>query len=159
MAAKSAGIVAYQIEEGIARYLLVHPGGPFYKNKDSHVWSIPKGEYADGEDGLMTAIREFQEEIGSPVSGEFVALTPVRQKSGKLVSAWAVKVNERISLTKSNNFSLEWPPRSGKMQEFPEVDKAEWFTLEEAADKIIPRQLPILEELHQMIRGKRNASL
>lgn len=155
MAAKSAGILAFIEDVDEIRYLLVHPGGPFYKSKDKGAWSIPKGEYLEGEDVLAAAIREFEEELGINVDGDFLPLNPVKQKSGKTVTAWAIKVQQRLSLIYSNTFSMEWPPHSGKMQEFPEVDKAEWFTYDEAVEKLLPAQLPMLQQLAQTIKGKR----
>src|SRR5689334_13919801 len=123
----SAGILLYRIRSGTLEVLLVHPGGPFWTRKDLGAWSIPKGEFEEGDDPLETAKREFLEETGAPVSGKFVALTPRKQKSGKLVHAWAVEGDLDASTIVSNSFSMEWPPRSGKQQEFPEVDRGEWF--------------------------------
>src|SRR4051812_42845541 len=118
----SAGLLVYRLVEGGLEVFLVHPGGPFWAAKDLAVWSIPKGEYALGEDPLAAALREFQEETGHTVSGQFQPLSPVKQPGGKVVSAWAVQGDFDASVIVSNTFSMEWPPRSGKFQRFPEVD-------------------------------------
>src|SRR5207237_994981 len=114
------------------------PGGPFYKRKDAGVWTIPKGEIEQAEDGLATAKREFEEETGFPAKGEFLELTPIKQKSGKIVRAWAFEGDCDPEKLKSNTFKMEWPPHSGRMEDFPEVDQAAFFTLEAAKDKINP---------------------
>ena len=133
MPKSSAGIIAYRKKEGILQVLLVHPGGPFYKNKDAGAWSIPKGEYEAGEDPLEVALREFEEETGNRIiNKKFITLTPVITKSRKHISAWAVEQDFDQCFIRSNEFSMEWPPRSGKQQSFAEVDAAEWFGLEEA---------------------------
>ena len=132
-------------------YFLVHPGGPFWKNKDQGAWSVPKGEYVDGEDPLLAAQREFEEETGFPVSGNFIALKPVKQKSGKIVYAWACEGDIDATIIRSNTFQLQWPPRSGKFIETPEVDKGGWFTYEDAKVKLIPGQVPILDELNNLL--------
>jgi len=126
--------------------LLVHPGGPFFSKKDLGAWSIPKGEFTT-EDPLAAAIREFKEELGIDIAGNFHPLAPVKLKSGKIVHAWAIEADLDISQTVSNTFTIEWPPRSGKMQEFPEVDKVEWFTIGEAKEKINGAQVGFIEEL------------
>ena len=143
----SAGILLYRFNKKITEVFLVHPGGPFWKNKDEGAWSIPKGEYIEDEDPLKAAIREFREETGIPISGDFIPLTTVKLKSGKYVKAWALQMDIDVTAVKSNTFSLEWPPRSGKKIEVPEVDKAEWFELKEAKLKINVGQAPLLEEL------------
>jgi predicted NUDIX family NTP pyrophosphohydrolase len=143
----SAGILAFRTHDGITKVLLVHPGGPFFLKKDLGAWSVPKGEVDEGEDMLAAAKREFSEETGASIDGIFTPLTPIKQKNGKTVHAWAVAVSQDISFVSSNLFSLEWPPRSGKFREFPEVDKAEWFTSDEARIKINPAQIPFLEEI------------
>jgi predicted NUDIX family NTP pyrophosphohydrolase len=130
---------------------LVHPGGPFWKNKDIGAWSVPKGEYEEGEDPLAAAKREFEEETGSIIRGEFSELTPVKQKSGKLVSAWAVEGDIDPAKLRSNVFMFQWPPKSGKFIEIPEVDKGEWFTISEAKVKIIPGQIPLIDELVSLL--------
>ena len=127
--------------------LLVHPGGPFWARKDTGAWSIPKGEIAEDEDPFEAAIREAREELGVAVDGDFVALTPVRQAGGKLVRAWAVKADLDPAAVRSNTFELEWPPKSGRTQTFPEVDRAAWFPLDEARHKILGGQVPLLDEL------------
>jgi len=145
----SAGILLYRIRAGALEVLLVHPGGPYWQHKDAGVWSIPKGEIEDGADALATARREFREETGSPVDGDFVPLTPLRQRGGKLVHAWALKGELDAASISSNSFSLEWPPRSGRQQEFPEVDRAAWLAIGEAAEKINPGQRGFLEQLQR----------
>ena len=127
--------------------LLVHPGGPFWKNKDDGAWTIPKGEVADGEDLLATAIREFKEETGTGPTGNFVPLSPVKQKGGKVVHAWAVEGDLDTSTFRSNAFRMEWPPRSGKQVEFPEVDRAEFFDFATARAKINSAQIAWIDEL------------
>jgi predicted NUDIX family NTP pyrophosphohydrolase len=146
MAKKSAGILLFR-KRGEIEFLLVHPGGPFWKNKDTGAWSVPKGEFDDEEDGLEAAQREFFEETGQQVEGYFIELNPIRQKSGKMVYAWAVEGDFDPAALKSNLFEVEWPPRSGKKQSFPEVDKAAWFNLEKAKEKIVPAQSLLLEDL------------
>ena len=145
MAKRSAGILLYRRREGALEVFLAHPGGPFWARKDLGAWTIPKGEIDDGEDPLEAARREFAEEIGVRLDGEFRELDPIRQKGGKLVLAWAVEGDCDPAAVRSNLFSMEWPPKSGKLAEFPEVDRAAWFTLEEAKAKILPSQLPLLE--------------
>lgn len=126
-------------------FLLVHPGGPFWKHKDLGVWSIPKGEYAEGEDALAAAKREFEEETSVAPRGEFLALGKVTQASGKIVTAWAFEGDCDAEAIHSNTFSMEWPPKSGKQQEFPEVDRAGWFALELARSKILKAQAEFLD--------------
>jgi predicted NUDIX family NTP pyrophosphohydrolase len=131
--------------------LLTHPGGPFWAGRDLGAWSIPKGEYEPGEEPLAAARREFEEELGTPPpDGPFEDLGEVRQKGGKLVRAWAVSGELDASTIASNTFELEWPPRSGKLIEVPEVDRAEWFTLEQAREKINPAQVELLDRLSQI---------
>jgi predicted NUDIX family NTP pyrophosphohydrolase len=143
----SAGILLFRFLNKEIEFFLVHPGGPFWKNKDEGAWSVPKGEFIQGEDPLKAAQREFEEETGIKVSGNFLALSPVKLKSGKQVQAWALEKDVDHEKIKSNTFSLEWPPRSGKMIDVPEVDRAAWFTTEEAKKKINPGQLPLIDEL------------
>ena len=128
---------------------LVHPGGPFWMKKDAGAWSIPKGEYSDDEDPASAARREFEEETGFaiPPDADLIPLSEVKQPGGKVVKAWACEGDYDASLIRSNPFSLEWPPKSGRMREFPEVDRAAWFSVDEAREKILKGQLPILEEL------------
>ena len=146
MPKRSAGLLMYRRSGGHVEVLLVHPGGPFWMKKDTGAWSIPKGEYDDGEDAFAAATREFQEETGLVAQGPFLPLAPARQ-SGKIVQAWAFEGDCQPESLRSSTFSLEWPPRSGRRQEFPEVDRAEWFGLEEARRKIIPGQVALLDEL------------
>jgi len=144
---KSAGILVYRFHSGELEVFLVHPGGPFWKNKDDGAWSIPKGEYTDGEDPLEAAKREFEEETGIACDGKFIMLDPIKQKGGKAVSAWALEKNIETKSIKSNLFSMEWPPKSGKMQEFPEVDKGDWFGLNDARLKINLSQAAFIDQL------------
>jgi predicted NUDIX family NTP pyrophosphohydrolase len=149
MAAKrSAGILLHRRRDGGHEVLLVHPGGPFWAKKDVGAWSIPKGEYEDGEDARACALREFAEEIGAPPpDGELVDLGEVRQRSGKVVTGWALEGDADADAIRSNTFTMEWPPRSGTMREFPEVDRAAWFSLDEARERILPGQAPLLDRL------------
>jgi predicted NUDIX family NTP pyrophosphohydrolase len=148
----SAGILLYRIRSGALEVFLVHPGGPFWAKKDAGAWSIPKGEFEEGADSLETAKREFLEETGSPIGGRFVALVPQKQRSGKLVHAWAVEGELDASSVRSNSFSMQWPPRSGKSQEFPEIDKGEWFNIPAAREKLLAGQRGFLDELEKMLR-------
>ena len=150
MPTKSAGIIAYRKRREI-EVLLVHPGGPFWRNKDLGAWSIPKGEYADGEDAIIAARREFAEELGLELSMPLLALGQVKQRGGKIVTAFAAEFDVDVRSIRSNSFEMEWPPRSGKRQTFPEVDRAEWFTLAEAHEKINAGQRPLLERLAQVV--------
>lgn len=148
MPARSAGILVHRLRNGAVEVLLVHPGGPLWARRDAGAWSIPKGEYSDGEDPLAAARREFQEELGTSVpEGELVELGEVRQRSGKRVLAWAVPGDVDASAAHSNTFELEWPPRSGRRIEVPEIDRAEWFGLEEARRRINPAQTELLDRL------------
>lgn len=151
---KSAGLLLYRTSPGRTEYFLVHPGGPFWKNKDIGAWSVPKGEFEDGEDPLKAAQREFEEETGIAIHGKFIELKPVKQKSGKMVHTWACEGDIDHTIIRSNTFPFEWPPRSGKYIEIPEVDKGGWFTYEEAKEKLIPGQVPILDELKNMLDNK-----
>ena len=126
---------------------LVHPGGPFFKNKDLGAWSIPKGEFVNGEEALVAAKREFEEETGQAIDGDFNELKPVRLKSGKTVHAWAIEGDINHETITSNLFEMEWPPKSGKKQSFPEIDRAGWFEVEEAKLKINGAQVGFIEEL------------
>ena len=147
---RSAGILAFRrTANGTLEVLLGHPGGPFWKNKDAQAWSIPKGELALEENALAAARREFREEMGFAIDGEFVELTPVRQSGGKTVHAFAVEADFDASKAHSNTFSLEWPPKSGRTHEFPEIDRAEWFPLETALEKITTGQVPLLQQLRE----------
>jgi predicted NUDIX family NTP pyrophosphohydrolase len=143
---KSAGILLFRRKPHLEIFL-VHPGGPFFKNKDDGAWSIPKGEYAPAEDPLNAAKREFFEETGVVVSGDFIAIGEIKQASGKIVSAWALEVDVDAAAIKSNTFEMEWPPKSGRKVHFPEVDRAEWFSIGAARIKILPAQLPFLDRI------------
>ena len=148
MATISAGLLLYRRRDGKLEVLLVHPGGPFWQKRDEGAWSIPKGEQADSENALECARREFQEELGAePPSGEAAALGSVRQSGGKTVHAWAVEGDFDVTQARSGSFEVEWPPRSGKMQRFPEVDRAEWFEVETARRKLIPAQVAFIDRL------------
>ena len=142
----------YRLKNGKLEFLLVHPGGPFWKNKQAGVWSIPKGEINPSEDALATAQREFAEELGTKPTGHFTELTPIRQKGGKVVRAWAVEGDFDPAFFKSNTFQMEWPPRSGKLQEFPEIDQAAFFPFDQAKEMINPAQVPLLEEVKQFAK-------
>jgi predicted NUDIX family NTP pyrophosphohydrolase len=148
MPAQSAGILLHRTRDGQLEVLLVHPGGPFWARRDAGTWSIPKGEYDPGEEPLAAARREFQEELGSPApDGPSDELGEVRQKAGKRVRAWAVEGDLDATAARSNTFELEWPPRSGRMIEVPEIDRAEWFGLREARRRINPAQAELLDRL------------
>jgi predicted NUDIX family NTP pyrophosphohydrolase len=152
MAKQNAGIILYRHRDSALEIFLVHPGGPFWKNKDSGAWSIPKGEFDEREDPLQAARREFYEETGCSVDGSFIALRPVRQAGGKMVHAWAVEGDCEAESIRSNSFTIEWPPRSGQRKEFLEVDRAGWFSLELAREKILKGQLMLLDELQRILR-------
>ena len=148
---ESAGLLMYRWCNSALEVFLVHPGGPYWAKKDLGAWSIPKGECAEDEDRRDAAKREFQEETGFLPEGNFIALTPIKQPGGKLVHAWAFKGDCDAEAIVSNTFSIEWPPRSGKRQAFPEVDRAEWFTIDAAKKKILKGQVGFLEELERML--------
>ena len=150
MPKKSAGLLLYRERAGRLEVFLVHPGGPFWARKDAGAWSIPKGEFGDDEDALHAARREFAEETGLSVDGAFVALPPLRQPSGKLIHAFALRADVDPAQLRSNTFMLEWPPKSGQQREFPEVDRAAWFALDEAAAKIQNGQAPLLQRLRRL---------
>ena len=147
MPKQSAGLLMFRLRDGEPEVLLVHPGGPFWATKDEGAWSIPKGEFPAEEQPLAAAQREFEEETGCRARGPFIPLTPVTQRSGKLVHAWAVEGDCNAAQLRSNVFSLEWPPKSGRRQEFPEVDRAEWFSVPVALRKINAAQRAFLTEL------------
>lgn len=157
MPKKSAGILWYRVKDDVLQVFLIHPGGPFWRNKNAGTWSIPKGEFEEGEDPLQAAKREMQEETGIDTNNnglknsEFIKLNPVRQKSGKTVFAWAAQGDFDASQLTSNTFELEWPPKSGKKGIFPEVDKGEWFTIEEAKKAILAYQLPLIIQLEEIV--------
>jgi len=149
----SAGLLMYTIIEGKLKVFLAHPGGPFFKNKDEGFWSIPKGLIEKNEEYLQTAIREFKEETGITPKGEYLPLGSIKQRNGKVVYAWAFPVeSEGLRFIGSNTFKLEWPPRSGNIHEFPEIDKAEYFTIEIAKKKINEAQIELLSRLEKHLK-------
>jgi predicted NUDIX family NTP pyrophosphohydrolase len=148
MAKRSAGILLHRVADGAVQVLLVHPGGPFWARRDAGVWSIPKGEYEDGDDPRACALREFEEETGTALPPiELTDLGELKQKSGKLVRAFAAEGDLDADAVTSNTFEMEWPPRSGRIAEFSEVDRAGWFDIEEARDKLVPAQAEFLDRL------------
>lgn len=151
MGKRSAGLLMYRHREGRLEVFLVHPGGPFWNRKDLGAWTIPKGEYAPEEDALTAAKREFQEETGLTPSDDLIELSPITQRSGKVVRVWAFEGDADPDSITSNTFELEWPPASGRYQSFPEVDRAAWFDLEEAERRIVPAQVPLLLEVQQRL--------
>ena len=153
MKKRSAGLLLYKRKGGSARVLLAHPGGPFWARKDKGVWTIPKGVVEAGESALDAAIREFSEETGFPVTGEFQPLGGVIQRGGKHVEGWAVEGECDPASLKPFMFEMEWPPRSGRMAQFPEIDRVAWFTLDEARDHILPSQLPFIDRLEALLGG------
>ncbi len=151
MPRRSAGIVLYR---NALEVLLVHPGGPFFAKKDAGVWSIPKGEYEDGDDPLACALREFEEELGTPLEADSpIELGTIVQRGGKQVIAWGVAGDLDPSTARSNTFTMEWPPRSGRQQEFPEVDRAEWFSVDEAREKLVRAQVELVDRLLERVGG------
>jgi predicted NUDIX family NTP pyrophosphohydrolase len=156
MPQRSAGLLLFREKAAGLEVLLVHPGGPFWAKKDAGAWSIPKGLIEEGEDPLAAARREFEEEVGIPSpDGEAIGLTPQRQPSGKIVSAWALRGDFDPAALKSGSFAMPWPPKSGKQQSFPEIDRAEWFTLDAAREKLLAGQRPFLEELERLLGAGR----
>jgi predicted NUDIX family NTP pyrophosphohydrolase len=152
VARRSAGILLYRVARGEPEVLLVHPGGPFWARKDPGAWSIPKGEYADGEDPRAAALREFEEETGTALPpGELIELGDVKQKGGKVVKAWAAEGDLDADAVRSNTFTMEWPPRSGRTAEFPEIDRAGWFGIEAAREKLVAAQTEFLDRLVERI--------
>jgi len=148
---RSAGLLVYRLRDGAVEVFLVHPGGPFWRNRDDGAWSLPKGEYAEDEDPLAAAVREFGEETGMTITGEFQPLQPVRQAGGKSVTAWAIAGDFDAGAIRSNSFTMEWPPKSGSMRAFPEVDRAAWFSLDQAQSKLLAGQRPLLDELAALV--------
>jgi predicted NUDIX family NTP pyrophosphohydrolase len=142
----TAGLLLYR-RGGDLEVFLVHPGGPFWANKDTGAWSLPKGEIEEDEDPLQAAKREFTEETGFPIDGEFRRLEPIKQRGGKLVQAWVVEADCDASRVRSNLFSMQWPPKSGRLQQFPEIDRAQWFNIEEARKRINQSQVRFLDQL------------
>ena len=154
MAKESAGLLLYRRKSGALEVFLVHPGGPFWAKKDDGAWSIPKGELAPGEEPLAAAIREFAEETGMTLAGDFRPLPPAKQTGGKLVRAWALEGDIDPAALRSNTFEMEWPPRSGKRQSFPEVDRGAWFTLDEARRRINKGQITLIEALSESLGAR-----
>jgi predicted NUDIX family NTP pyrophosphohydrolase len=147
---ESAGLLLFRDANGQREVLLAHPGGPFWAKKDTGAWTIPKGEVGPAEDPLAAALREFEEETGVRPKGDAIALPPRRQPSGKVVHAWAMRGDLDPATVRSNRFEMEWPPRSGRRQEFPEIDRAAWFSLAEAREKILKGQAPFLDDLERV---------
>ncbi|MCU0582352.1 MAG: NUDIX domain-containing protein [Syntrophales bacterium] len=154
MVKRSAGLLLYRLREGALEVFLVHPGGPFWAKKDIGAWSIPKGEIGEGEEPLEAARREFEEETGFRPEGVFRELLPVRQRSGKTVYAWAVEGDCDPAAIRSNTFPLEWPPRSGRVLDIPEVDRGGWFGIPQAREKILDGQRPLLAQLELILRDE-----
>jgi len=150
----SAGLLMYRIKDGAIQVLLAHPGGPYHAKKDDESWSIPKGEPGPDEDLLLTAQREFEEETGLKPAGPFVPLPPVKQKGGKVVHAWAFEGDCDPAAIKSNTFTMEWPPKSGQQQTFPEIDRAEFFDLATARRKIKSGQVGLIDELETILNSQ-----
>lgn len=153
MKEKSAGVLVFRRADTGVQFLLAHPGGPFWKNRDEGAWSIPKGLIGEDEDVLAAARREFEEEVGQPMAGEFHALTPLKQKSGKVVHAFLVEADLDLESFRSNLFEMEWPRRSGKVQAFPEIDRVGWFGPEEALARILPGQSGFIREAMDRLQG------
>ena len=149
----SAGIALYRRRGASVEVFLVHPGGPFWKSKDEGAWSFPKGEHDEGEDPLAVALREFQEETGHRPEGAATPLGTVKQKGGKVVQLFAMEGDCDASAIRSNEFTMEWPPRSGRAQSFPEVDRAAWFAPEDARRMLLPSQAPFLDRLRELLGG------
>lgn len=147
----SAGLLMYRIQDGELQVFLAHPGGPFFKNKDGGVWTIPKGEVEPNEDLLGAATREFKEETGVTATGPFIALAPIKQKGGKIVHAWAFKGDCNPSAIISNTFTMKWPPKSGRETEFPEMDRADFFNVAAASRKINAAQLVLVQQLENIL--------
>lgn len=154
MPKKSAGILLYRFKNDTLEMLIVHPGGPFWAKKDEGAWSIPKGEFEDSENILHAAIREFEEETGHQMTGNFVALSPVKLGNNKILYAFALEGNLDITGLRSNTFTMEWPPKTGKMQAFPEIDRAEWVNFESCKLKLNKAQIVLVEELMNLIALK-----
>ena len=154
MPKRSAGLLMYRRSHGQLEVLLVHPGGPFYTNKDKGAWAVPKGEYLEPEPPLEAAIREFQEETGFPSTGPYLELGTIQQKGGKLVSAWAFEGDCDPAQLVSNTCHIEWPPRSGRQMEIPEVDRCQWFSIQLAREYIVPAQTPLLDALVNITSGR-----
>jgi predicted NUDIX family NTP pyrophosphohydrolase len=147
----SAALLPFRIRNGTLEVMLVHPGGPFWAKKDLGAWSLPKGELEPNEDPLLAARREFAEETGFTAGGDFIPLGSCRQPGGKTVVAWAFRGDFDAEAVRSNTFTIEWPPRSGKQREFPEIDRAGWFSISEAHSRILPGQAPFLDVLVKLV--------
>lgn len=156
MPRRSAGLLLYRVGKRGLEVLLGHPGGPFWVRKDLGAWSIPKGEIEENEDGLAAAQREFREETGHAPAGQFLPMTPLKQKGGKIVHAWAVQGDWDPAQLRSSTFQMEYPGKSGRFREFPELDRAAWFTLEEARTRMLESQRPLLNELEQLLGPQRS---
>jgi predicted NUDIX family NTP pyrophosphohydrolase len=154
MVKKSAGILLYRFRDGHLEVLLGHPGGPYHAKKDLGAWSIPKGEFDDNEEPIVAAKREFFEETGFEITGEPLSLIPIKQKGGKMVYAWAVEQDIDAAKIKSNTFLMEYPPYSGNQKEFPELDRAEWFPVPAALEKINPAQAALIKYLIKRLESK-----
>ena len=153
MTVESAGLLLFRHEAGALLVLLAHPGGPFWRRKDLGAWSIPKGELLAGEDPEAAALREFAEELGAAPAGPLVPLGTIVQRGGKRVHAFAAEGDFDVATMRSNTFAMEWPPRSGRMQSFPEVDRAEWFAPEVAREKLLPAQAELIDRLERTLAG------
>jgi predicted NUDIX family NTP pyrophosphohydrolase len=154
MSEKSAGLLVYRRRDAGVEFLLAHPGGPFWARRDDGAWSIPKGLVGEGEETLAAARREFEEEVGQPVDGDFAPLTPLKQKSGKMVHAWMVEADLDLDAFRSNLFEMEWPRRSGRIQAFPEIDRVGWFGPETALAKILPGQAGFIREASARLKSR-----
>jgi predicted NUDIX family NTP pyrophosphohydrolase len=152
MPKRSAGLLMYRSRHASLEVFLVHPGGPFWAKKDLGSWSIPKGEYAVDEEPLVAARREFEEETGFPAAGDFIELGELKQPGGKIISAWAFEGDCDAKDLRSNTFTMEWPPRSGRKQEFPEVDRGSWYSVEEAKERLFPGQREFIDGLLRNLR-------
>ena len=156
---RSAGLLMFRRRGVAAEVLLAHPGGPFWARRDDAAWTLPKGEIGPQEDPLAAARREFEEETGFGITPPFIALGEARQKSGKRITAWAFEGDADPARLVSNTFELEWPPRSGRIQNFPEVDRVRWFALDEARRKLIAGQVPFIDSLEQWLAGADRAAV
>jgi len=145
----SAGLLMYRVRDGELEFFLAHPGGPFWQNKDAGAWTIPKGELRKDEEPFVAALREFEEEVGFKSNGTYIELTPIRQKGGKIVHAWAFEGDCDPAKITSISYQMEWPPGTGRMQDCPELDRAAFFRMAEAKEKINPAQVAFLEELER----------
>jgi predicted NUDIX family NTP pyrophosphohydrolase len=154
MPKKSAGVLMYRLNQEVVEVLLVHPGGPFWRNRDDGAWTIPKGEFTDDEEPLTAAKREFEEELGAGApAGNYIQLKPIKQKNGKIVHAWAVEGDFDPATLSSNTFEMEWPPKSGRRKSFPEVDRAQWFAAELAKQKMLFGQPALVDELLTLLES------